>query len=114
LTRQMTISDITGENDERALLLAARAGDERALGVLLDRHRSGLELYCFLMLGDRESARAALAQTTSAARDACGVEAPETSARVWLYRLAIGACSEADPRCAVSFGVEDRLTGEQR
>lgn len=100
--------------DDSHLLQAVRAGDRRALDLLLDRHRSGLEMYCYLMLGDRVRARSALAETAVAAWDARGAEACTTSARMWLYRLAIDACAETDPGCAMSFGREDRLTGEER
>lgn len=108
LTRQMTDSDNASHNDEQALLQAARAGDERALGLLLDRHMNGLELYCYLMLGDRARARAAVVETALAAWDARGTGEPGTSARMWLYRLAIRACSDADPGCSISSRAEDR------
>ena len=41
----------TDTGDDRALLTAARAGDERAFACLLERHRCDLETYCYLMLG---------------------------------------------------------------
>jgi RNA polymerase sigma-70 factor (ECF subfamily) len=101
----MTISD-----DDHELLQAARGGDKHALIVLLDRHRGGLELYCCLMLGDRRSARAAVAETALAAWDGRDAEDAAISPRMWLYRLAIRACAAADPGCAISFGSDDRLT----
>ncbi len=100
--------------DDSQLLQAMCDGDRRALGLLLDRHGDGLELYCYLMLGDRVRARAALVETAQAAWDARGAAEPAPSARMWLYRVAIRVCSEADPRCAMSFGAEDSLTGERR
>ena len=113
LTEQMTSpsSPSRNEPDERALLDAARAGDERALGLLLDRHRSGLELYCYLALGDRAQARTALAETALAAWEERGDGEPATSARMWLYRLAVRVCSEAHTGSAISFGRGNRLTG---
>jgi DNA-directed RNA polymerase specialized sigma24 family protein len=116
LTEHMTASRYANEHedDEQALLDAARAGDERALGLLLHRHRSGLELCCYLMLGDRAKARAALADTALAAWDARGAGGPTTSARMWLYRLALRVCAEADAGSAMSFVGGDRLTGEKR
>jgi hypothetical protein len=116
LTQHMTTSRCASEHedDEQALLDAARAGDERALGLLLDRHRSGLERCCYLMLGDRAKAQTAVADTALAAWDARGAVTPATSARMWLYRLALRVCSEADGGSAMSFGGGDRLTGEQR
>jgi len=113
LTKQMTRSgSATGnEPEEQALLHAARAGDERALGLLLDRHRRGLELYCYLALGDRAKARTALAETALAAWEERGDGEPSTSARMWLYRLAVQVCSEAHAGSAISFGRGNRLKG---
>jgi len=79
--------------DEAALLAAALAGDESAFGVLLERHRRGLECYCNLMLGDRHAAGDALADT----------------AMMWLYRVAVRVCCEATGE-PISFGSENRLT----
>jgi RNA polymerase sigma-70 factor, ECF subfamily len=84
------------EADEHRLLEAARAGDERALGVLLDRHRSGLEQCCYLMLGDRCKARSAISETALAAWNARSGADPASSARMWLYRIALGVCAEAE------------------
>jgi len=116
LTGQMTMSGAAGDNqaDEQMLLDAARAGDEHALGLLFDRHRNGLELYCYLMLGDRDRARSALVDTALAAWETRAAGGQSTSARTWLYRLAIRACSEADSGCAIRFSAADRLTGEER
>lgn len=95
--------------DEAGLLESARAGDENAFAVLLERHRCGLELCCHLMLGDRDAARHAVADAALTAwRERTLVEYP-ASARMWLYRAAVRICCEAagDP---ISFDSEDRLT----
>jgi RNA polymerase sigma-70 factor, ECF subfamily len=78
--------------DERHLLAAARAGDERAFGRLVDRHRAGLELYCFLMLGCPHEAEDVVRETVLRAWR--GLEPVElrASARIWLYRIATDAC----------------------
>ena len=104
------IPDAELEDLHSRLRSAARAGDERALAALLEHHRRGLKLYCYLMLGDRVSARAAVAETAMAAWDGRGAEDPASSPRMWLYRLAIRACADADPGCAISFGAVRRLT----
>jgi RNA polymerase sigma-70 factor (ECF subfamily) len=113
LTEEVTSSSSPSGNepDERALLDAARAGDEHALGLLLDRHRHGLELYCYLSFGDRAKARTALAETALAAWEERGDGEPTTSARMWLYRLAVRVCSEAHAGSAISFGRGNRLKG---
>ena len=95
--------------DEAALLAAARAGDETAFGVLLAHHRRGLECYCYLMLGDPDAARHAIADTAMTAWCERAQLEPQASARMWLYRVAVRVCCEAagDP---ISFGAEDSLT----
>jgi RNA polymerase sigma-70 factor, ECF subfamily len=81
--------------EERALLSAARAGDDRAFGWLLGRYRRGLELYCLLMLGDSDAAEQAMAETVLIAwRDRRSVQG-QTTARIWLYRIATHVCAEA-------------------
>jgi hypothetical protein len=110
LTDWMTRSS-GNEPDEQVLLDAACSGDQRALGLLLDRHRSGLELYCYLALGDRAKARSALAHTALAAWEERGEREAATSARIWLYRLAVRVCTEQDAGSAISSGRGDRLKG---
>jgi RNA polymerase sigma-70 factor (ECF subfamily) len=97
----------TGE--EAALLAAARAGDEDAFGVLLERHRPGLESCCYLMLGDPDAARHAIADTAMTAWRERAVVEPEASVRIWLYRVAVRVCCEATGD-SISFGSENRLT----
>ncbi len=81
--------------DERSLLIAARAGCELAFGTLVEEHRSGLELYCYLMLGDSEAGRHAMCETLLTAwRERGGPDARE-DARTWLYRAAARVCIEA-------------------
>jgi RNA polymerase sigma-70 factor (ECF subfamily) len=80
--------------EERGLLAAARAGDERAFGCLIARHRAGLEFYCQLMLGRRDDAHQAVYETLLRGwREVCHA-APSASARIWLYRLATEVCLE--------------------
>src|SRR5262249_34750161 len=82
--------------EERALLAAAGAGDARAFRCLLDRHRFGLELYCYLMVGgDVAFARRVLADAVLTAWRERGFVGPETDARMWLYKLASRVCIEA-------------------
>src|SRR5437763_14096321 len=105
----MTSARSPSRNDpaEQALLDAAPVGDDRALGLLLDRHRRGLELYCYLALGDRAQARTALADTALAAWAERDRGEPATSARMWLYRLAVRVCTEAHPGSCEEFGVRE-------
>ncbi len=102
----------------RAPLEHARDGGGHAIGPLLAQHRRGLELFCHLMLGDRASARAAVAD---AALEACAspdARDPATPVRIWLYRLAFHACSDLEARARsaperagpISFEAPDRWT----
>jgi RNA polymerase sigma-70 factor (ECF subfamily) len=78
--------------DEESLLAATRAGDEEAFGRLVERHREGLETFCFLMLGDAHDGKCALAETVLCAWRERELVEPIVTARMWLYRHAVLAC----------------------
>jgi RNA polymerase sigma-70 factor (ECF subfamily) len=80
--------------DEQLLLAAARGGDEEAFGRLVERHREGLELFCFLMLGDAHDGKCALEETVLCAWREREMVEPIATARTWLYRIAMVACLE--------------------
>jgi RNA polymerase sigma-70 factor, ECF subfamily len=80
--------------DEQSLLAAARAGDEEAFGRLVERHREGLEQFCYLMLGDAHDSRCALEETVLCAWRERELVEPIATARMWLYRIAMIACLE--------------------
>jgi RNA polymerase sigma-70 factor (ECF subfamily) len=91
--QEMSMSQVEAElEEERSLLAAAWAGDERAFGRLTERHLQGLELYCRLMLGCPVEAHEAVRETLL--RGWCGLDrlTPPASARIWLYRLATDVC----------------------
>lgn len=73
---------------------AARSGDERALGFLLDRHRLGMELFCRLMLSEPPLAHEALEEIALTAWRERGRMPATGSPRVWLYRIAVRVCSQ--------------------
>jgi RNA polymerase sigma-70 factor, ECF subfamily len=83
-----------GTVDEYRLLAAARAGDETAFGRLASNHRPGLERFCLLMLGCPDRAHEAVCETLLRGWQTMDCVAPSTSARIWLYRLAINVCLE--------------------
>ena len=83
-----------GTVDERHLLAAARAGDEKAFGLLVARHRPGLELFCLLMLGCPHAAGDAVCETLLRGWTELHQRTPSASARIWLYRLATDVCLE--------------------
>ena len=80
--------------DERCLLAAARAGDQKAFGRLASLHRQGLERFCQLMLGCPHRGHEAVCETLLRGWRSVDRVAPSTSARIWLYRLATQVCLE--------------------
>jgi DNA-directed RNA polymerase specialized sigma24 family protein len=84
-----------GGVEEWVVLDAARGGDERAFGILLDRHRPGLETVCRLMLGDPRHAERAMQEAVLNAWRERGLVPASSSARVWLYGIAVRVCLEA-------------------
>jgi RNA polymerase sigma-70 factor, ECF subfamily len=92
----MTINRDPGPIDDGGLLAAARLGDERAFGRLIEHNRPGLELYCELMLGCPDRAREAVQEALLRGWRELDRVQPAATARIWLYRLATGACLE-DP-----------------
>jgi DNA-directed RNA polymerase specialized sigma24 family protein len=106
-----TVDDHTA--DEPAVLVAARAGDERAFGRVVDRLRGGLELYCYLMIGgDRDSARHLLEDAVLTAWRERGLVGPQTKARMWLYQVTSRVCIEAVGDQVSALGAADCLRGE--
>jgi RNA polymerase sigma-70 factor (ECF subfamily) len=83
---------------DSCLLAAARLGDERAYGRLIEHHRRGLELYCELMLGCPDRAHEAVQETLLRGWRELDRVDPRAPARIWLYRLATGACLEDHDR----------------
>jgi DNA-directed RNA polymerase specialized sigma24 family protein len=81
--------------NERTILNAARAGGESAFARLLEEHRSGLALYCYLMLGDSDAGRDALGDAVLTAWRERGLVDAHTDARTWLYRTAARVCINA-------------------
>ena len=104
-------STIAHGEDEPVLLNAARGGDARAFGILLDRYRRGLEEYCGLMLGESGQGRDALQEIVLTAWRERGLIPAAPSARMWLYRLAVRVCFETLEIPAMSSSDGDRLTG---
>src|SRR5947209_20516984 len=95
--------------DERSLIAAARAGDERAFGRLASRHRLGLEVFCLLMLGCPDRAHEAVCETLLRGWLSVDRVVPSTSARIWLYGLAMTSASRISTG-PMSLAAGDRLT----
>ena len=80
----MTSSSLGGQRD-----------DERAFRVLLERDRGGLEVFCVLMLRDRQRAEHAMREAVLLAWRECALARASPSTRIWLYRIAVRVCSDA-------------------
>jgi RNA polymerase sigma-70 factor, ECF subfamily len=81
--------------DERALLAAAKAGDERAFDRLVEPYRGELQAHCYRMLGSLHDAEDALQDALlNAWRGLASFEA-RSSLRSWLYTVATNACLSA-------------------
>ena len=79
-------------HDESGLLAAARAGDERAFGELVDPYRRALEVHCYRMLGSLHDAEDALQDTLLKAWRSLDRFEGRASAQTWLYRIATNTC----------------------
>jgi RNA polymerase sigma-70 factor (ECF subfamily) len=83
---------------ERALLDAARRGDEDAYRRLVEPHQRELHAYCYRMLGSVHDAEDALQDALLRAWRGLARFAGRSSLRSWLYRIATNACLDVVAR----------------
>ena len=80
------------DDQARALLAAAGAGDQAAFGRLVDGYRRELQVHCYRMLGSFTDAEDHVQETMLRAwRGRSGFQG-RSSVRAWLYRIATNAC----------------------
>jgi RNA polymerase sigma-70 factor (ECF subfamily) len=78
--------------DERGLVAAAQAGDERAFRELIGPHRRTLEIHCYRMLGSVHDAEDVVQETLLRAWRSLDRFERRASVGTWLYRIATNAC----------------------
>src|SRR3954468_13793053 len=78
--------------DQRLLLAAAQAGDERAFRRLVEPYRHALEVHCYRMLGSAQGAEELSQETPLRGGRALDRFEPRARFQTWLYRIATNAC----------------------
>jgi len=83
---------------ERALIDAARSGDEDAYAALVEPHRRELRAHCYRMLGSAHDAEDAVQDALLRAWRGLPRFEGRSSTRSWLYKITTNACLNAIAR----------------
>lgn len=82
----------TKNTNQRLLLAAAQAGDERAFRELVEPYRHALVIHCYRMLGSAQDAEDLAQETLLRAWRALDRFEPRAQLQTWLYRIATNGC----------------------
>jgi RNA polymerase sigma-70 factor (ECF subfamily) len=87
------VTTITTEPlNQRGLIAAAQAGDERAFRELVGRYERALQLHCYRMLGSLHDAQDLTQETLLRAWRSLERFERRSGVQTWLYRIATNAC----------------------
>jgi RNA polymerase sigma-70 factor, ECF subfamily len=96
---EMSTATATGPTDrERALIAAARSGDETAYAALVEPHRRELRAHCYRMLGSVHDADDAVQDALLRAWRGLPRFEGRSTTRSWLYKITTNACLNAIAR----------------
>jgi RNA polymerase sigma-70 factor (ECF subfamily) len=96
---EMSTGAATGPTPrERALIAAARSGDENAYAALVEPHRRELRAHCYRMLGSVHDADDAVQDALLRAWRGLPRFEGRSSTRSWLYKITTNACLNAIAR----------------
>jgi RNA polymerase sigma-70 factor (ECF subfamily) len=96
---EMSTAAATGPTvRERALIAAARSGDENAYAALVEPHRRELRAHCYRMLGSVHDADDAVQDALLRAWRGLPRFEGRSTTRSWLYKITTNACLNAIAR----------------
>ncbi len=88
-----TISE-PSEPDDWQLASEARAGDESAYAVLIERHQAAIHAFIYRHINDAETARDLAQEVFVKAWFALGRARPKAQFTTWLFQIAINLCRD--------------------
>lgn len=82
-------------DEEQAIAVAARSGDQTAFSTLCEPHRRALRAHCYRLLGSFDDAEDMVQETMMRAWRGRGGFEGKSLFRTWLYKIATNVCLNA-------------------